>query len=649
MSGNRILAAAAAAVLTLIAGTVKAAPVDAYGALPAVEHVVISPDGSKFAYVVLYKGHQAVMVATTGASSKIVAEAPGTEQKVRELVWADSERLIIIKSQTSHANEVISARSEWYIPYVFEPAKRTVRPLLRVDTEGEKSPDMMNVMSGQVQARRVDGHPVVYVQGASFVDSRTVAALFKIDLESERQQIVERALSSSDQRDWLVGPDGTPLAQVTYSQETHKWTLRLRRAGAWADVYQEADAIDTPSLEGVSPDGAALLLRVPTAKGYQTKVLSLVDGKLAPSEAYDGIEAFIADPATFRIIGGVRAGADGDQKFFAKADQAAWDAILDAFPGEEVELTSWSDDRRKMVLRVTGQAHGVAYLLVDLDTHKAVKLADAYDGIGPNDVAASESITYKAADGRSVPAYLTLPNGKDAKTLPLVVLPHGGPEAHDEPGFDWWAQALASRGYAVLQPQFRGSDGFGQEWTEAGYGEFGRKMQSDVSDGVRALVHSGIADPKRVCVVGASYGGYAALAGVTLESGVYRCAVAVAGISDLRKMWGGSQADPSKNSSLRFWDRFTGVKDPNDPKLDEFSPIKHIDKITVPVLVIHGKDDTVVPFDQSQRMVDAMKAAGKPVEFVVLKSEDHWLSRTETRQQMLDETVKFLETNNPPG
>jgi dipeptidyl aminopeptidase/acylaminoacyl peptidase len=135
---------------------------------------------------------------------------------------------------------------------------------------------------------------------------------------------------------------------------------------------------------------------------------------------------------------------------------------------------------------------------------------------------------------------------------------------------------------------------------------------------------------------------------VTLQSGVYRCAVSDAGVADLQKMWGRALADPSKNLAVRFWDRYTGVKDPNDAALNDISPIKHVDKITVPVLLIHGQDDTVVPIEQSWRMQAAMKAAGKPIELVTLKSEDHWLSRSETRQEMLDATVKFLEANNPP-
>jgi dipeptidyl aminopeptidase/acylaminoacyl peptidase len=174
-------------------------------------------------------------------------------------------------------------------------------------------------------------------------------------------------------------------------------------------------------------------------------------------------------------------------------------------------------------------------------------------------------------------------------------------------------------------------------------------MQTDLSDGVRYLVKEGIVDANKVCIVGASYGGYAALAGVTLDPGVYRCAVSVAGLSDLARMlrWE-SRGGADARDVTRYWDRFWGVSGGTDPLLNAISPIKHVDAVKVPVLLIHGRDDTVVPFEQSQVMFDALKDNKKDVEMVTLKKEDHWLSRGETRLQMLEATVAFLRAHNPP-
>ena len=172
-------------------------------------------------------------------------------------------------------------------------------------------------------------------------------------------------------------------------------------------------------------------------------------------------------------------------------------------------------------------------------------------------------------------------------------------------------------------------------------------MQSDLSDGVRHLAGLGIIDPKRVCIVGASYGGYAALAGATLDAAVYRCAVSVAGISDLRRFHNWIVNNRGEVTD-RYWDRFLGTTE-SQSAADAISPIEHIKNVTAPILLIHGKDDTVVPYEQSEVMLSALKSAGKSVSMVTLNHEDHWLSTGATRLQMLQATVAFLKANNPPN
>jgi dipeptidyl aminopeptidase/acylaminoacyl peptidase len=358
----------------------------------------------------------------------------------------------------------------------------------------------------------------------------------------------------------------------------------------------------------------------------------------APSPAPD---AFIVDPVTHRQIGQITASGDEiHYVFFDPADQKVWNALTAAYKGDKVDLVSASDNRRRFILRVDSATDGPAYALVDLDTGKGVWIGDEYAGLKPADVSPVRAISLKARDGLPLSGYLTLPRDRPDKKLPLVVLPHGGPGARDAPGFDWWAQALASRGYAVLQLNYRGSYGFGWSFQSAGFGEWGRKMQTDLSDGVRYLAGEGVIDPARVCIVGGSYGGYAALAGVTLDPVVYRCAASIAGPSDLARMVDDAKFDAAAE---RFWLRYMGPRN----GLADISPAAHADKVAVPVLLIHGKDDTVVPYEQSQIMADALRKAGKSVEFVTLKREDHWLSQGETRLEMLQAVTAFLEKNNP--
>jgi dipeptidyl aminopeptidase/acylaminoacyl peptidase len=359
-------------------------------------------------------------------------------------------------------------------------------------------------------------------------------------------------------------------------------------------------------------------------------------------------EELIYDDASHKLIGGYKLiEDDGVYTFVDAALQARWDAIKRAYPGAIVTLQSMSEDLTRFVVKVESPVDPPAFALVDVKTRHATWVAKEYEGLKAADMNPVKPVAFKAKDGLDLTGYLTPPVGRDAKAPPLVVFPHGGPHSRDEPGFGWWAQAMASRGYAVLQVNFRGSSGLGWDFQAKGFGEFGRKMQTDLSDGVRYLAAQGVIDPKRVCIVGASYGGYAALTGATLDTGVYRCAASIAGISDPRKMltWENSRDPDGASDNTRFWTRYMG----DASTLDQIAPITHIDRVTIPILLVHGKDDTVVAYQQSQMMADALTKAGKPYEFVTLKAEDHWLSRGATRLEMLQAVVAFLEKHNPPG
>jgi dipeptidyl aminopeptidase/acylaminoacyl peptidase len=202
----------------------------------------------------------------------------------------------------------------------------------------------------------------------------------------------------------------------------------------------------------------------------------------------------------------------------------------------------------------------------------------------------------------------------------------------------------------VFQPNFRGSTGYGTAFERAGDGEWGRKMQSDISDGLAELARQGIADPKRACIVGASYGGYAALAGVTVQHGLYRCAVSIGGVANPNDFLDWIDSRHGHDSmAVNYMKRLLGTDSLDDEKLDPISPVEQAAKADAPILLIYGKDDTVVPTRQSEAMAKALQKAGKPVQVVVLKEEDHWLSREATRVQALTETIAFIEKNNPPN
>jgi dipeptidyl aminopeptidase/acylaminoacyl peptidase len=263
-----------------------------------------------------------------------------------------------------------------------------------------------------------------------------------------------------------------------------------------------------------------------------------------------------------------------------------------------------------------------------------------------------KAITYKARDGLDIPGYLTLPRGKPPKNLPLIVYPHGGPYAvRDTSGFDRDAQFFASRGYAVVQMNFRGSGGYGTKFREAGNRQWGGKMQDDVTDAVKWAVSEGIADGNRVCIFGASYGGYAALMGAATTPELYKCAISYAGVSDLETMFipriisrlGMRDRTPEE---LEFINRVVGDKR-DAAYLRERSPVNNAAKIRCPVFIAHGERDLIVPFSNAQDMRAALEREHKKVEFFSRTDEAHGFIRDVNEIALFTHIDAFLRRYNP--
>jgi dipeptidyl aminopeptidase/acylaminoacyl peptidase len=630
-----ILAAMAIAANPDCADAAEQTPLEVFGKLPGLEDVALSPDGTNLAYVKTTDDHRNLIIVQLG-KTEILGGLRVGDAKLREIEWLDDDNVLATISSTSPPPfGFIGATREWYQLVDYNIPKKKLNTLT-FDLDKIRT---FNVVTGDTSIRDVAAHSRLFVPGYC-INEGTQPCLFSVAFPDRYTRLVAQA--SEPDTDWLIDASGQIAAQLIYRDDKKTWELKTHKDGRWTLAGSGSASIDIPQMLGFSADGTSIIVRFVENGDPKWKLLNLKDSTwgepLADEATYESV---IEDRKSGRIVGG----RDGiHYTFFDNEMQAHWSAVLRAFPNERVHLVSHSDDYSKMILKVFGAKDGYSYQLFEWYGHRATLLGAVYEGLS----ATSEvkAISYPAADGLKIPGILTLPRGAAAKNLPLIVMPHGGPEAKDTEDFDWWAQAYAAQGYAVLQPNFRGST-LNSQFVAAGFGEWGRKMQTDLSDGVRYLAGQGLIDPKRVCIVGASYGGYAALAGVTLESGVYRCAVSVAGIADIRQFrkW---LKTGFLSRAYRNWDRFMGTADQNDPALTAISPIEHVQSVSVPVLLIHGKDDTVVPYDQSSDMQKALKRAGKPVELVTMKHEDHWLSHSETRLQMLQASMQFLKANNPP-
>ena len=630
-----LIAAACAA----FAGAAAAAPLEAYGKLPSIEDAAVSANGQQVA-VIVTNGEERRIVVKDLVNGTTPLLATVGQTKVRDLRWAGDRYLLLTTSNTSVPMDVIAAKSEWYFASEIDVPNKKLKLLLG---DAEES---MNVLSGYPSIRVVNGATVVVLPGVHFVNSRGMTSLYQVDLTSARSHLLETG--QNDTSEFVIGPDGKPMGQVLYDGATGRWALRAKTPTGWRDVVVKQEPVFAPDVMGLGRAPGTVLIAGGEGDDFAWSEVSLATGQATPFPSVDS-QGLIHDPASGQLIGlYTLVGDEARYSFFDPQDDRVWKAVAAAFPGDSVQLVSWSNDRQRILVRVDSAKLGPAYAVVDMASRHATWLGAEYASLDAADIASVRPLKFKAADGLDLTGYLTLPNGRDPKNLPLIVFPHGGPASRDELGFNWWAQAMASRGYAVLQVNFRGSDGLGWELTKAGFGEWGRKMQTDLSDGVRHLAGEGIIDPRRVCIVGGSYGGYAALAGATLQKDIYRCAVSFGGVADLRRMVSYSRGRSGK-AAQRYWTRYMGAEDLGDPVLARYSPAQHAVDASAPILLIHGKDDTVVPLEQSKVMADALRSAGKPVELVVQNNADHWLSLGTTRLQMLQATMAFVEKHNPPN
>ncbi len=552
-------------------------PLEVFGHLPTMEDMAISPDGTHIACIKT-TGDDRLLLVVRLSDMNIEKQVKIGQNKARRVIWADDQHLLIETSSYDHIKGIPSNNFEYFFLLSYDlPRNRIVNPI-HIKTEDLAA----NTIWGQPMIRTINGNATVFVGGLASGSAGNYfrPVLFKFSVGDERSDVAMRI--DADDADWILDKDGEVIATRAYDEDVHQWSIHARVDGKLKQAANGQAVIERPEFEGASPDGESIWYTTldPDYNSLIYKSISMKDGSISdlPRESKQ-YSRMLVSIRTGRVIGGYgRVDQDNDEDnltFFDSAKQESWSAVEHAFSGESVRFISASADFKKILFLVEGTQHGHAYILFDVDKFQFKSLGKVYDGL--TQFAQVKSITYKAADGFMVPAFLTIPPDRELKKLPLIVLPHGGPAAHDTGHFDWWSQALAQQGYLVLQPNFRGSD-INWKFMSAGFGEWGGKMQTDLSDGVRQLVHDGLVDPQRVCIVGASYGGYAALAGASIDTGMYRCAVSDAGVSDLQAFIEDKESGTKHSNSTvgRYFDRYIGAKGLNDPILkDAFAAAKH--------------------------------------------------------------------------
>ncbi|MEQ1784417.1 MAG: alpha/beta fold hydrolase [Hyphomonadaceae bacterium] len=642
-----ILATACVAFAASASPALAKPPLEAFADVPPVRSVSISPDGKTVAYVSHVKGAD-ILAKYDVATGKNEPLTPLKDVQAGGTSWVGSNYIILYASRAI-ANSGMTTKYEDTSAFAYNLTTKKIVQLL-VNTVGIY-PYQSGL--GRIVGVDPDGQSVYMPAYMTKTGAEPTLDLIKVNLDTGRGARIAGREGSEATQDWILDDNANVIARVDFSEKRSLFEIRAMDPGGGSHViYSETTKSPSLRIVGLSGhDGALVGTKEGNSEFQEMYEIALKDGALTgPLNAHTGaeIDGIIRDENKV-VIGMTYSGLYPSYELFDDNLNRAIKAAVNALPDASVNLVSWSSDWSKILLFAEGGVNPPRYMLFDRTAKKIDQVARSRPDIKPEEIGEVITIEYKARDGLKIPALSTWPAGVPAdkrQNLPMIVLPHGGPESYDPVQFDWLAQFLANEGYVVLQPNFRGSGGFGASFAHAGYGEWGRKMQDDVTDGAKALMSMGWADPNRTCIVGWSYGGYAALAGGALTPDLYKCVVAIAGVSDLTSMLGWEkQKRGPESSAYDYWKSVIGDPDKDGEAIEAVSPYRLAANFKAPVLLVHGGGDLTVPQRQSEMMDQALKSAGKQVTYIPIGNDDHSLVDNDSRRLMLTKLGEFIKTH----
>ena len=630
----RLLLALLAAVPAVAAAQpAKRISIDDFAELPFLQTPQLSPDGRQIVAKAVVKGSNRLVILNAENPEATPKSIEVGKTTINAIHWAGNNRLLL---------EVIGKDQL----YGFEvPIGR----LIVVDLPSGAA------RIADKRSRGIYGGDVLYVSPSG--DWALVAgqdgvfdtpSVKRVDLATGDSTVAEKA--KPDVWDWFVDDDGVVRGGVAYDQRRWKLWYRSKAGEPFKTVRGKFAKDDDSSVDRFyfSRDGDKGTIVTNERNGrfgvYRYNFSSGEIGEAIFESPVADVSEVMVDPGT-REISGVRYHEDRWKTFWVDPKLKALQIRVDkAIPGADNEIMGDPADARLLIWSAGASDPGTYYLF-DRAKSTMDPVVQPFGKIDPADLAKVEPVHYRARDGLDIPAYLTLPKGREPKNLPLIMLPHGGPFARDEWTYDPLVQFLANRGYAVLQPQFRGSTGYGKDFVAKGYGEWGRKMQDDLDDGLEWLVASGKVDPKRVCIVGGSYGGYAALWGAIRNPERYRCAVSFAGVTDIEAQLKSNRKSFAATRYFREWR--TKIQGESNIDLKTVSPLAQAARLKVPVMIVHGEDDERVSVKQGRQMVAALEASKADVTSMFYKDGGHSFSSSEDYADFLRRLEAFLAKHNP--
>ncbi len=620
----------------------------------------ISPEGSTLALgcTVADVGKQEICFIDmeTGQPTGKIGSPEGF--RILSFYWINERFLGYVANYTEQLRTTQGYRAiPFYRAYAFDMENRESIALMRDEGQFTNTTDIASLMNGDDETvvmqvgfyRRQDrdsGRSNIRRSSDAVMSSR----LFEVNLSSGLSQDMTGRTSIDGLSDHIVSADGEILARAYYEMGRGDYVL-AREGDSGNPIYEGRFENGVPVVYGLVDEGNALILDIPDGPDMGLWRVDMMSGErtslVVDGEVVDRTGT-IFDRRRGELVGFNFMDHMLLQRFIDPELDGFQSALQDALQGR-VRLLSWTDDRTRFTLTLDKPGEPTAYFYFDARQGRVQPIGNEAPQVAVAGGAVSEPWTFTASDGMEIPAYITYAHGSDPRhsAMPLILMPHGGPEARDDASYDWWAQYYASLGYIVLKPNYRGSSGYGDEFRDAGYNEFGGRMIDDMTDGARQLISEGLARDGGYCVVGASYGGYAALMAAIRSPQDVACAVSVNGVTDPFLILGNARVGGGTAApSLRYWADYIGTVFDSEERQVSISPLQRLDDLRAPLLLIHGDEDSTVDVEQSRLMDQAMQGR-RDFTYVELAGEDHYLGTRSARSRLLEESRDFLAQHHP--
>lgn len=624
---------------------------EAFGARESVEQISLSPDGSKIAYIAPRPGQGAALYTVNLADGQPVmaASVDGDPERLTRCDWLSNNRLACRIFAVVASTEIMPV-TRWV---ALDADGKNFKMLSQSEKLNQRyatgyGGNVVDLLPGRDGSILMDRW---FVPEAALktrlADEREGYGVVRIDSRTSAATVVEAPVRfgveflSDGQGEIRIMGTQLPSSAAGYSGSKVKYSYRAKGTKRW-EPFSEFDVLSDEGMNPYAIDpalNAAYVLQKLNGRFalYRVSLEGSLRKELVFAHPEVDVDDVIRIGRSRRPVGVSFVTDKREAVFFDPELKKLASTLAKSLPSLPlIRFIDASADESKLLLWVGSDTDPGRYMLFDKANRKLDEVLSVRPQLEEVKLSRVQSVRYKASDGTVVPAYLTLPPSGAKAGLPAIVMPHGGPSARDEWGFDWLSQYFAAKGYAVLQPNFRGSSGYGDAWFQGNGFRSWRVAIGDVNDAGKWMVSQGIADVSKLAIFGWSYGGYAALQSGVVEPGLFKAVVAVAPVTDLAGL----------KEESRFWsnhvlaNRFIG----SGPHIREGSPAENVANMRAPVLLFHGDLDRNVGINQSRRMADRLRAAGKKAELVVYPKLDHYLEDSKVRADMLRKSDSFLRS-----